>query len=268
MAQRTTHQLATTTLVPFAQAPHQHVELWALPPAQLNVVQAAVQPVAIDYHDEQATHSESQDTQQQVVALKKTLEEAAKDCERLQSSLTSQQQLEHLLVQGRTHLQDLRRRLQHVTADRDRLQIEVSERKRAHQQDVERLQIQLGEMTNHAFLQRMLAEQRERDMTTKELELRQHIDALDEQVQNALAERDEVAARLADREAAHKKYADDRMDERYTFERLLAEASSNQREMVQELDEKRQQLDTLREAAIRAQSLAREIMRAHEVLPE
>jgi hypothetical protein len=37
--------------------------------------------------------------------------------------------------------------------------------------------------------------------------------------------------------------------------------------MVQELDEKRQQLETLREAAMRAQSLAREIMRAHEKIP-
>ena len=45
---------------------------------------------------------------------------------------------------------------------------------------------------------------------------------------------------------------------------MLSEATANQREMVQELDENRQQVETLREAAMRAQSLARQIMRAHE----
>ena len=69
---------------------------------------------------------------------------------------------------------------------------------------------------------------------------------------------------LEEREASYQQFADERADERATFERVISEATANQREMVQELDENRQQVETLREAAMRAQSLARQIMRAHE----
>jgi chromosome segregation ATPase len=278
MAHRTTHQLATSTLVPFAQASLPQVELWTLTPVQAPQPAAQpvqpdqpiqpVQPVAVESRNaEPAAPGGAIDTQHQLLALKQKLEEAVGECEQLQSSLTSQQQLEQLLLQGRTHLHDLRARLQHMTAERDRLQIELSERQTEHQHESERLQIQLGEMTNAAFLQRMLAEQRERDMRAKQQDQQQQIDALDEQLQHTVAERDGLAAQLEQDQAAYRQFADERADERYTFERLLAEATSNQRDMVQELDEKRQQLETLREAAIRAQSLAREIMRAHEKIP-
>jgi chromosome segregation ATPase len=274
MAHRTTHQLATSTLVPFAQAPLPQVELWTLTPVQpIQPAQPAqpvepVQPIAVENRKAEPTAASGAiDTQQQLLALKQKLEEAVGECEHLQGSLTSQQQLEQLLLQGRTHLQDLRTRLQHMTAERDRLQIELSDRQTAHQHEVERVQIQLGEMTNAAFLQRMLAEQRDRDTRAKQQDQQQQIDALDEQLQNTVAERDSLTAQLEQHEAAHRRFADERADERFTFERLLAEATSNQRDMVQELDEKRQQLETLREAAMRAQSLAREIMRAHEKIP-
>jgi chromosome segregation ATPase len=271
MAHRTTHQLATSTLAPFAQAPLPQVELWTLPPVhRLQPVQPveSLRPDAVESRNaEPVATSGAIDTQQQLFALKHKLEEAVGECEQLQSSLTSQQQLEQLLLQGRTHLQDLRARLQHTTAERDRLQIELSDRQTAHQHEVERLQIQLGEMTNAAFLQRMLAEQRERDTRAKQQDQQQQIDALDEQLQNTVAERDSLTVQLEQHEASHRQFADERADERFTFERLLAQATSNQRDMVQELDEKRQQLETLREAAMRAQSLAREIMRAHEKIP-
>jgi hypothetical protein len=271
MAHRTTHQLATTAVVPFAQAPLPQVELWTLTPVQppqIEQAQPSAQPVAVESRNvDPPVPTGAIDALQQLIALKKKLEDAARECEHLEGTLTSQQQLEHLLLQGRTHLQDLRARLQQVTAERDRLRIELSERQTAHQQEAERLQIQLGEMTNAAFLQRMLAEQRERDMRSKQQDQQQQIDALDEQLQYTVAERDGLAAQLAQQEAAHRRFADERADERFTLERLLAEATSNQRDMVQELDEKRQQLETLREAAMRAQSLAREIMRAHEKIP-
>jgi chromosome segregation ATPase len=258
--------------VPFAQASLPQVELWTLtpvqPPAQPVETQPSAQPVAVESRNvDPPVPTGAIDSLQQLIALKKKLEDAASECEQLQGTLTSQQQLEHLLQQGRTHLQDLRTRLQQMTAERDRLQIELNDRQTAHQHEVERLQIQLGEMTNAAFLQRMLAEQGERDMRSKQQDQQQQIDALDEQLQYTAAERDGLTAQLAQQEAAHRQFAEERTDERFTFERLLAEATSNQRDMVQELDEKRQQLETLREAAIRAQSLAREIMRAHEKIP-
>jgi hypothetical protein len=276
MAHRTTRQLATTTVVPFAQAPLPQVELWTLTPVQASqlpaqpVEHAKPSPQTVAHENrnvEPALPTGAIDSQQKLIALKVKLQQAVSECEEVQSSLTSQQQLEQLLLQGRAHLQDLRARLQQVTAERDRLQIDLSDRQTAHQHEVERLEIQLGEMTNAAFLQRMLSEQRERDMRSKQQEQQQQIDALDEQLQTTVAERDGLTAQLEQQDAAHRRFAEERADERFTFERLLAEATSNQREMVQELDEKRQQLETLREAAMRAQSLAREIMRAHEKIP-
>lgn len=184
---------------------------------------------------ESGPQTETADVRQQVLGLKRKLEEAASEFGRLQSSLASQQQLEQLLRQGRIHLQDLRSRLQQITAERDRLETELRDHKVAHQREVDRLQTQM--------------------------------DALQQQLQKTTAERDHLATELAEREAAHKQFAEERAEERFTFERLLAEATANQRDMVQELDEQRQQIQTLREASMRAQSLARQIMRAHETVP-
>jgi len=186
---------------------------------------------------EPAAHSDAADVQQEMIALKAKLEEAAGDCGRLQTSIASQQQLEQLLRQGRLHLQEMRSRLEQVTGDRGRLETELNDSKTAHQRaigDLQTLQTQLGDLRG--------------------------------QLLHAAAERDRLTTQIAEQEAAHKRYVDDRTDDRVNFERLLAEAASNQREMMEELNEQRQQLDSLREAAMRAQSLAREIMRAHENL--
>src|SRR6185295_18094520 len=130
MAHRTTHQLATTAVVPFAQAPLPQVELWTLTPVQAPQIEQAqppAQPVAVESRTvDPPVPTGAIDALQQLIALKKKLEDAASECEHLEGTLTSQQQLEHLLLQGRTHLQDLRARLQQVTAERDRLQIELS----------------------------------------------------------------------------------------------------------------------------------------------
>jgi chromosome segregation ATPase len=204
------------------------------------------------------------DVRDQVLGLKKKLEEAAGDFGRLQTNLASQQQLEDLLKQGRAHLQDLRAKLLQVTAERDRLQTEFGEYKSAHQREVDRLQAQIDETAGQALRQQTLAQQRERDMLAKEQEQRQQIEALGDELQKVTVGRDRLTAELEEREATYKQFREERTEERFTFERLIAEATSNQRDMVQELDEKRQQIETLREAAMRSQSLAREIMRAHE----
>lgn len=174
------------------------------------------------------------EARQQMVAVKQTLEEVVGQIDALQTTLAAQEQLEQLLKQGRTHLQDLRGRLQQVTADRDRLLTEASDTKTAHRAEIDQLQRQM--------------------------------DDLRAELQAATAERNRLATHLEEREAAHKQFAEERSDERSTFKRLLEEATSNQREMSEELDEQRQQIDTLREAAMRAQSFAREIMRAHEAI--
>lgn len=237
--------------LPFA-APRPDAESWPAEP----VDPARTEPARA----EPCAPAEPPDVRQQVLGLKKKLEEAATDFGHLQSSLVSHQQLEQLLRQGRTHLQEMRTRLVQVTAERDRLATELTEQKTAHQTELDRLHNQIEEATREALLQQTLAEQRERDR-------QQQIDGLTEQLNKTTAERNRVAAQLDDREAAYKQFADERSEERFTFERLLAEATSNQREMVQELDEQRQQIETLREAAMRAQALARQIMRAHEGLP-
>jgi chromosome segregation ATPase len=187
---------------------------------------------------EPGPHAQASDARHQMGALKQALEDAVRQIDALQATLASQEQLEALLKQGRTHLQDLRSRLQQVTAERDRLQTEAIDTKNAHRAEVDDLQRQF---------QRQIS-----DVRTE--------------LQAATAERNRLAAHLEEREAAHKKFAEERSDERSTFKRLLDEATSTQREMTDELNEQRQQIDTLREAATRAQSFAREIMRAHEAI--
>lgn len=227
--------------VPFAAA-RPDAESWSAEP----VDPARGEPAA---HAEPCAQAEPADVRQQVLSLKKKLEEAASEFGHLQSSLASHQQLEQLLRQGRTHLQDMRTRLVQMAAERDRLAAELTEQKSAHQTELDRLHNQIEDGTR---------EGQERQL---------QIDVVTEQLQKTTAERNRVAAQLEDREAAYKQFADERSEERFTFERLLAEATSSQREMVQELDEQRQQIETLREAAMRAQALARQIMRAHEGLP-
>ena len=65
----------------------------------------------------------------------------------------------------------------------------------------------------------------------------------------------------------YKRQVLERSEERATFERLLAEARVNQRDIMQELDEQIQQNKILRDAAIRAQALVRKIIDAHEPVP-
>jgi hypothetical protein len=75
---------------------------------------------------------------------------------------------------------------------------------------------------------------------------------------------DELQQHLDEQAAAHRRFAEEREDERSTFTRLLNEAALKERELMEERDQQRQQIEALREAGMRAQSLAREIMRAHE----
>jgi len=172
------------------------------------------------------------DARERMLLLKQKLDEALGDIESIRGSLAAQQQLEQLLVQGRTHLHDMRGRLQQTASERDAVQAELAATRKTHQHEIDQFQRQ--------------------------------IDDVREELQQAARERDRLAVQLAEQEASHKRFAEERTDERDTFKRLLDEASSNQREMMQDLDEQRQQIDTLREAAMRAQNFAREIMRAHD----
>ncbi|MEO5742391.1 MAG: hypothetical protein ABIS29_17535 [Vicinamibacterales bacterium] len=148
------------------------------------------------------------------------------------SSLASQQELEKLLKQGRTHLLDLNTRLHQAATERDRLQVELTESRNARQRDIDQLEGQMGDIRA--------------------------------ELQQITAERHQLVAQLGEQAAAHEQFARERANERTTFERLMDEASSKHREMAQELDEQRKQIDELREAAGRAQSFARDIIRAHE----
>lgn len=178
------------------------------------------------------TLTEAADARQRMLAVKRKLDEALSEIDSVQTNLASQHDLEQLLKQGRTHLQDLRNRLQQTAGERDRLQAELAESARTHQRAVEQIERQMDDVRA--------------------------------ELQSATAERNRLALQLAEQEASHARFAEERSDERTTFKRLLDEASSNQREMMEELEGQREQLDSLREAAMRAQNFAREIMRAHE----
>ena len=172
------------------------------------------------------------DARQRMQGVKRMLEEVSGEINAIQTTLASQQELEQLLKQGRAHLHDLRGRLQLAGAERDRLQAEVADSSKAHQRAIEQLERQMDDVRA--------------------------------ELQGAIAERNRLAAQVEEQEAAHKQLAEERADERSTFKRLLDEASFTQSEMTAQLEEQRQEIDTLREAAMRAQSFAREIMRAHE----
>jgi hypothetical protein len=174
----------------------------------MSVVPFATSPGSEEGGPEQ---TDAADARQRMLVVKRTLEEASAAVESLQSALAAQHELEQLLKQGRTHLQDLRARLQRAEEERDRFRTELADSRRVHQRDIDQLQQQIEEQAG-----------------------------------------------------AHRQSAEERESERGTFTRLLNEAASKEREMIEERDQQRQHIEALREAGARAQSLAREIMRAHE----
>ena len=178
----------------------------------------SVVPFATSSGSDPAAPTDAADARQQMLAVKRTLDEASAAVESLQGALAAQHELEQLLKQGRAHLQDLRARLQHAEDERERFRADLvesrtalDESRTAHQGDIEQLQRQLDEQA-----------------------------------------------------AAHAQYAEERTNERSTFTRLLNEAEAKEREMIQERDAQRQQIEALRDAGLRAQALAREIIQAHE----
>ena len=158
-----------------------------------------------------AAHTEAGDARQRMLAVKKTLDEASAAIESLQGALAAQHDLEQLLKQGRAHLQDLRSRLQHVEAERDRLTADLADSRATHQREIEALRRQVDEQTN-----------------------------------------------------AQKQFADEREAERSNFTRLVNEAAGRERDLLEERERHRQRIEALRETGLRAQSLAREIVRVHE----
>lgn len=216
---------------------------------------------------------------QQLVDLQKQLERAAINCATVQQGLATQQQLEQLLRQGRTHLHDLRTRLQQTTAERNQLATELNERKTAYLRELDRLETQLQEATAQGLLQRTVAEQLENELQLKEQERKEQVDGLRNEIQQMTAERDrfatdlaerettqkELAARLAEREGAYKQLTAEREEEQYKFETALAAAANRQKDIEHQVEDQREEIRHLRETSMRAQALAREIMQAHEM---
>jgi chromosome segregation ATPase len=189
-----------------------------------------------DSEAEAPAQTDAVDARQRMQTVKHTLENVSGEIDSIQRTLASQQELEQLLKQGRAHLQDLRGRLQQALADREAVQAQLAESTKASQLAIEGLE-------------------RELDDTRAEL-------------RSAVGERNRLTTQLEEQETAHRQFAEERADERNTFKRLLDEASFTQTEMTAQIAEQRQQIETLREAAMRAQSFAREIMRAHEAPDE
>ena len=180
----------------------------------LGVTAMSVVPFATSSgSDPAAAPTDAADARQQMLAVKRTLDEASAAVESLQGALAAQHELEQLLKQGRTHLQDLRARLQHAEEERERF---VPSSSRAAPRISATSSNCSGSSTNRR-----------------------------------------PPTRSSQRSAP-------RATQRSTFTRLLNEAESKEREMIQERDALRQQIEALRDAGMRAQSLAREIIQAHE----
>jgi predicted nucleic acid-binding Zn-ribbon protein len=129
-------------------------------------------------------------------------------------------------------------------------------------------------------LQSTLAAQQELELLLKQG--RAHLQDLRARLQRAEADRDRFHAELTEsrhahqrdieqhqrqldeQTASHAQFANERADERATFTRLLNEAASKERDLMEEREEHRRHIDALREIGMRAQSLAREIVRTHE----
>jgi chromosome segregation ATPase len=187
-----------------------------------------------------------------------------------QQTLVEQREREMLSKheEQRQQLDALRQQIEKATADRDGLAVRLGQREREmlskheeqrQQLDALRQQFETATAERDGLAARL--DEREREMLSKEEEQQRHFG-------RAIAERDRLASQLEVREVAEKQLAADRAEQQATFERLLSEARSNQREMIQELDEQSQQNRILREAAMRAQSLARQIMNAREPAPK
>jgi chromosome segregation ATPase len=136
----------------------------------------SVAPYGEDQPDTEST-SETVDPQQQVLTLKKKLEEAVGEVVRLQSGIAAQEELQRLLKQGRALLQDLRLRMEEVSGERDRLKSEVDDMKaQLEQTESERDRLD----TERRHLQRQLEEatDKQREMTEDLDEHRRRIESL------------------------------------------------------------------------------------------
>lgn len=114
--------------------------------------------------------------------LEAKLEVAEAGRAKLEQALARLPQLEQLLKQGRTHLQDLRTRLEGATRERDQLAARLGEGHNANE----------ALWTERAALQQTLAEQQQ-----------QELNDLRAQLQDANAAREQMAARLRERESEH-----------------------------------------------------------------
>ena len=102
------------------------------------------------------------DPQQHALTLKKKLEEAVAEVGRLQSGITAHDELQRLLKQGRTLLQEMRGRLDEVTGDRNRLDAELgTTRARLAEVESEREKLDGEKYQLQRQLEEAVAKQRE-----------------------------------------------------------------------------------------------------------
>ena len=127
----------------------------------------------------------------------------------LEAKVSRLPQLEQLLKQGRTHLQDLRTRLDEATKERNQLAAQLSDREASNEQL----------WTEQAQLQQGLAEQQQTELN-----------ALHTQLQEATAARDGLTSRLTELEAER---------EQLSLLRIkLDEATSEKDQLVAQLAER------------------------------
>ncbi|MCM3880836.1 MAG: PAS domain-containing protein [Vicinamibacterales bacterium] len=227
--------------------------------ARDTTAQRSLEAALFDAEQRQPTDASSE----KLHMLESKIKEVEADRQRIEQSLAKLPQLEMLLKQGRTHLQDLRTRLVEATQERDRLAAQLGGR----EVENERL------WAEQVQLQQSLTEQQQRDLTALRAELQEAVAARDaaaarlteretehEQLRiardEAIAERQGLAAQLVEREAEHEHLRIAR-DEAIAERDRLATQLSEQSEQLSERDRSMASLEerSRQEADERAQAL-------------
>ena len=164
---------------------------------------------------------------------------APQQVEQVEAQRVGLDQLERLLREGRTHLQNLRTQLQQTVSERDRLATQLEETETAHQRQM------VAQAAEEAQRQRTLAEQHERDLSVKDQEAQQQVDDLQAQLEASAADRDQLTGFLKEAENAHRHFATEVSAERAERDRVLETARLTQKQMAKELADHRVELQSM-----------------------
>jgi PAS domain S-box-containing protein len=219
--------------------------------ARDTTAQRSLEAALFDAEQRQPTDASSE----QLHMLESKIKEVEADRQRIEQSLAKLPQLEMLLKQGRTHLQDLRTRLVEATQERDRLAAQLGGR----EVENERL------WAEQVQLQQSLTEQQQRDLTALRAELQEAVAARDaaavllteretehEQLRvardEAVAERQGLAAQLVERETEHEQLRsarDEAVAERQSLAARLVERETEREHLCTARDEAIAECDRL-----------------------